>query len=141
MVNSNWCQMKLSPEIELANIVLQWDLRTEIGARAHKLARQILGKADPQDELYKHTMIAYILTRSTHMPRLEDLKKSLLAMDAEELRQRIKEIREDRVIRKDPGKVKVKKAKAKDSAQTALAKLLADMSDEEREAFLKELEG
>lgn len=62
-------------------------------------------------------------------------------MDPEELRQKIREIREDRVIRKVSGKTKVVKAKVKDSAQTQLAKLLAGMDPSERDAFLKELEG
>lgn len=75
------------------------------------------------------------------MPRLEDLKKSLLHMSADELREKIREIREDRIIRKDSGKAKAKKAKTADSVSTQLAKMMAIMSTEEREAFLKELEG
>lgn len=75
------------------------------------------------------------------MPRLEDLKKSFLEMDPDELRRKIREIREDRVIRKVSGKTKVAKAKVKDTTQTQLAKLLAAMTPDEREAFLKELEG
>lgn len=75
------------------------------------------------------------------MPRLEDLKKSLLRMDPDELRAKIREIREDRVLRKDTGKTKAKKTKTKDSAQTQLAKLLASMDPAEREAFLKDIEG
>lgn len=133
--------MTTSPEIELATIVLQWDLRTELGARAHKLARQILGVADPQSEVSRALLIQIILDLERDMPRLEDLKKSLSKMNIEEIRAKIKEIREDRVIRKDPTATKKKKAKAKDSAQTMMAKMLAGMSDEEREAFFKELEG
>lgn len=74
------------------------------------------------------------------MPRLEDLKKSLLLMDPDELRAKIREIREDRVLRKISGKTKVTKAKVKDNVQTQLAKLLAGMDPGEREAFLKDLE-
>ena len=74
------------------------------------------------------------------MPRLEDLKKSLLAMNPEELRAKIQAIREDRIIRKDSKPTKVKKVRAKQSAATLLTDLLMGMSDEDREAFLKELE-
>lgn len=129
------------PEIELAAIVLQWNLKTDLGQRAHFLARQVLGELDPYQVTEKGFLINQILSMETDVPRLEDLKKSLLKMDAEELRAKIREIREDRVIRKDTGKTKVKKAKVKDSAQTQLAKLLAGMSDAERNAFLKEIEG
>lgn len=132
--------MKKLPEIELAGIVLEWNLQSDLGQRAHELAREILGQADPNGELQRWYYVARILEMEKDMPRLEDLKKSLLKMDPEELRAKIREIREDRIIRKDTKATKTKKAKTKDSAQTQLAKLLAGMSDEERDAFLQEIE-
>lgn len=133
--------MTKPPEIELASIVLQWDLKTELGLRAQKLAREILGEHDPL-EIASRKLYASILLELVEqdMPRLEDLKKSISSMNAEELREQIKRIREDRVIRKDTKKAKVTKAKEKDSASTTLMKLMAGMSEAERDQFLKELE-
>lgn len=55
------------------------------------------------------------------MPRLEDLKQNLLNMSPDELRAKIKEIREDRIIRKGPApKVKAAKKPKKDTLRAAL---------------------
>lgn len=70
------------------------------------------------------------------MPRLEDLRQSLQDMSPEELRARIKTIREDRILRKVQPKAKVEKAKRKSAVHTALASL----SPEELEALMKEME-
>lgn len=77
------------------------------------------------------------------MPRLEHLRKSLLSMSPDELRAKINAIREDRVIRKDTKapKTKAQKAEKKGKVRNQLEDLLAGMSDIDREAFLKELEG
>lgn len=132
----------MTPEVELANLVLSWDLRTDKGLRAHDLARQILGQKDPKEALLKTYLINEILELEKDMPRLEDLKKSLLAMSPEELRQKIHTIREDRILRKGPApKTPVQKAERKSKLSTDLGKLLSGMSDAEREAFIKELEG
>lgn len=130
----------VSLDIQLAHAVLDMDLRGEAGLRATYIARQLLGVRDPGEELYKHYMIQEIL-ENTDMPKLEDLRKSLLTMSPDELRAKIREIRADRIIRKEAPKKKVERAKAKDKTTMDLRELMASMSDEEREAFLQELEG
>lgn len=132
-------------DLELAQIIMKMDLRSERGAAATQLAREILEIEDPSLKLAKWAMVQEILetmpmeARNT-MPKLEDLKKNLLTMTPEELRARIREIRADRIIRKEAPKAKVNKAKAKDKTQTDLRAMMAAMTPEEREAFLKELE-
>lgn len=126
--------------VQLANMVLNMDLRSERGVAANDVAHQILGHTDPGGALSKHYMIQEILETS-NMPKLEDLRKSLLTMTADELRARIRAIRADRIIRKEAPKTRVSRAKAQDKTQTDLRQLIASMSDTEREAFLKELEG
>lgn len=74
------------------------------------------------------------------MPRLEDLKQDLRSMTTEELRAKIREIREDRVIRKDSGRTKAKVAKTKDTVATQLNKLLGGMTEEQIAAFLEGLD-
>lgn len=125
--------------LQLANIVLLMDLRSERGLQANDIAHRIMGHVDPGGALSKHYMIQEILETS-NMPKLEDLRKSLLTMTPDELRARIREIRADRIIRKEAPKAKVNRAKAKDKTQIDLRSLLASMTDEEREAFLKELD-
>lgn len=67
------------------------------------------------------------------MPRLEDLKQNLLDMTPEELRAKIKEIREDRIIRKNKAPtakaVKVK-AEKKDTLKAALASMTPEQIEE-----------
>lgn len=128
------------PAFLLANLVLDMDLRSMRGLTANDLAHQILGHVDPGGALSKHYMIQEILETSG-MPKLEDLRKSLLTMSPDELRARIREIRADRIIRKEHPKARVEKAKAKDKTQIDLRQLMAEMTEEEREAFFKELEG
>lgn len=73
------------------------------------------------------------------MPRLEDLKKNLLDMSPDELRERIRQIRSDRILRKVQPKTKVAKAKKESKIKLAigalsaedLAKLLNDLEEEE----------
>lgn len=125
--------------LKLANMVLLLNLRSQQGLEANDLAHKILGDTGYGEALSKHYMIQEIL-ENTDMPKLEDLRKSLLTMTPDELRQRIREIRADRIIRKEPAKKKVERAKAKDKTQFDLRSLLASMTDEEREAFLKELD-
>ena len=72
------------------------------------------------------------------MPRLEDLKRNLLDMTPDELRERIRQIRSDRILRKVQPKTKVAKAKKESKIKVAiaalspeeLAKLLSDMEEE-----------
>lgn len=129
-----------SPEIELSNIVLSWDLRTDLGMKAHCLAREILKIKDPTEEALKGMLIAQILDMESEMPRLEDLKKSLLNLTPDELRARIKTIREDRIIRKGPTpKAKAVKAEKKSKVKSDLEALLAGMTEEEVAKFLEEL--
>lgn len=127
-------------DIQLANAVLGMDLRSELGQEANAIARELLGVRDPGEELSRHYMIQEILETS-NMPKLEDLRKSLLTMSPDELRAKIREIRADRIIRKEAPRAKVDRAKKKDKTQMDLRELMASMSDEEREAFLQELEG
>lgn len=126
--------------VQLANAVLTMDLRSERGLVVNDLAHRVLGHLDASDELSKFLLIREILETS-NMPKLEDLRKSLLTMTPDELRARIREIRADRIIRKEAPKAKINRAKAKDKTQMDLRQLIASMSDEERDAFLKELEG
>lgn len=130
----------MSDAIHLANSVLMMDLRSEQGMKVNALAYRVLDQVDPGNMLSKHYMIQEILENS-NMPKLEDLRKSLLTMSPDELRAKIREIRADRIIRKEAPKKKVERAKAKDKTQMDLRELMASMSDEEREAFLQELEG
>lgn len=124
----------------LARMVLLLDLKSHQGREATDLARKILGETISAGEaLAKHYMIEEIL-RSSDMPKLEDLRKSLLTMTPDELRQRIREIRADRIIRKEAPRAKVNRVKTKDKTQMDLRQLLASMTDEERDAFLKELD-
>lgn len=127
-------------DIQLANAVLGLDLRSDPGQEANRIARELLGVRDPGEELSKHYMIQEILENSD-MPKLEDLRKSLLTMTPDELRAKIREIRADRIIRKEAPRKKVERAKAKDKTTMDLRELMASMTDEEREAFLQELEG
>lgn len=71
--------------------------------------------------------------------RLEALRKSFLAMSPEELRAKMRQVREDRKIKKESPKSKVRKAKAQNTALTKTQKLLAALSPKEREALMKEL--
>lgn len=114
---------------------------TEKGQELVRLARVVLKLKDPNEELYKFYLIRELEELGCHMPRLENLRKSILDMDPDELRAKINEIRKDRIIRKDSGATKKKVAKEKDSAMTGLQKMIAGMSEADRAAFLKELEG
>lgn len=69
------------------------------------------------------------------MPRLEQLRRDLVEATPEEIRERIRRIREDRRVPKTPTKVKKSAGKQKDKALTALKKL----SPAELEALLKEM--
>lgn len=129
----------IADAIRLANMVLLLNLKSGQGLEANDLAHKILGSIDANTSLSKHYMIEEIL-RNSNMPKLEDLRKSLLTMTPDELRERIREVRADRIIRKEAPKKKVERAKAKDKTTIDLRTLLASMSDEERDAFLKELD-
>lgn len=75
------------------------------------------------------------------MPRLEDLKKNLLQMTPDEQRAKVREIREDRKLRKEPTKVRKERVRKAASAKDSVASLLAGLSPAEQEALLLELEG
>lgn len=71
------------------------------------------------------------------MPRLEDLRKELSSLDPDELRERLRRIRQDRKISKVS--TKVKKAVVKDKVKSTNA--LKNLSADELEALIKELDG
>lgn len=75
------------------------------------------------------------------MARLEDLRQDLRAMNPDELRAKLREIRGDRRISKESGKTKKTKAKSEDKAKNNMQSLMAGMSPEELAAIIKELEG
>ena len=118
-------------------IVLSWDLKTDQGQNAQRLARLVLGENEPE---WQREFLINTILMEADVPRLEDLKKSLLDMSTEELRAKIARIREDRIIRKEKPKTKVQKAERKSKIQSDLATLLAGMTPEEVETFMKELE-
>lgn len=72
--------------------------------------------------------------------RLKDLKKDILEMTEEELRDKVRAIRADRIIRKQSKATKVAKAKTSAKASDKAAKLLEGMSKEELAKLLEELE-
>lgn len=121
-------------------IVLSWDLKTNRGQLAHQLARSVLGEC--ATDFVREFLIEDIirLENPSTMPRLEDLKKSLLDMTPDELRAKIHKIREDRILRKEKPKTAVQKKERRTKVASDLDKYLASLSDEERAAFLKELE-
>lgn len=128
-------------EIKLAELIMSFGFQSQKAEPILKIAREILGN-DPADRLVIQYRVDEIMRyyKEQDMPRLEDLRKSLLDMSPDELRAKIAEIREDRRIRKDKPKDKKAKVERKSSTQNLLAELVAGMSDEEREAFFKELE-
>lgn len=75
------------------------------------------------------------------MPRLEDLKRNLLEMSPEELRAKVREIREDRKLRKEPSKARKERVRTEESAPAQLALLMEGLSPAEQEALLQELGG
>ena len=72
------------------------------------------------------------------MADLKDLREDLLGLSREELVDRIYEIREDRKISKRA--ISVKKER-EDKKTSKLAKMFADMSDEEKARLREELLG
>lgn len=72
------------------------------------------------------------------MPRLEDLNKNLLEMTPDELRQRIKEIRQDRIIRKSKAPT-AKAVKEKAAKKDTLRSALDGMTPEQLEELFKGL--
>lgn len=126
--------------VELANNVIAMNFKSQEGRHLTELAYEVLGIIDPGDKLSVFYLLTEIQETET-VPKLEDLRKSLLTMTPDQLRERIREIRADRIIRKEAPKAKVDRAKAKDKTQTDLRELIASMSDEEREQFLREIEG
>ena len=72
------------------------------------------------------------------MADLKDLREDLLGLSREELVDRISEIREDRKISKRA--ITVKKER-EDKKTSKLAKMFADMSDEEKARLREELLG
>ena len=74
------------------------------------------------------------------MPRLEDLKQSLLDMTEDEIRDKVRAIRADRVIRKQTKAQKAAKAKTRATASDKLAKLTAGMTPAELAKLLEQFE-
>lgn len=75
------------------------------------------------------------------MPQLEDLKKNLLEMTPDELRQRIVEIREDKKLRKTMPKARREKAKSKETARSTVLNALQGLSEEDKARLIAELGG
>ena len=73
------------------------------------------------------------------MNRLQTLKKDLTDMTDEELRQHIARVRRDRVMTKRPRGEAKKKAVKKDEGNRKLKRLVEGMTEEERQALMKEL--
>lgn len=73
------------------------------------------------------------------MPRLEDYQKDLLKMNPEELRARIREIRADRVIRKETPRTKSARVKTQDRAKTTAVKIMDSIDPETLAAMLKDM--
>lgn len=73
------------------------------------------------------------------MSRLDKLRKSILEMQPDELREHVRRIRmERRIVRERPA-TKVAKRKEGTRAKDQLAKLLSNMSPEQRAKLLKDL--
>jgi hypothetical protein len=129
-----------SPAEELAVIVLTWNLKTAQGQLAHRLARTVLGE-DPDEPVKDYLRNEIIqLARQADMPRLEDLKVSILDMSKDQLYAKIRQIREDRILRKEKPKTATQKKERKTKVAKDLASYLEALTPEEREAFIKELE-
>lgn len=72
--------------------------------------------------------------------RLEDLKHSLLDMTEEEIREKVRGIRADRVIRKETKKQKVAKVRTKATAVAKAANAATGMTPAELQKLLEEFE-
>lgn len=70
------------------------------------------------------------------MSRLDRLRKSLLEMHPEELRERVRSIRRERRIVRDRPATKVAKKKESTRAKDQLSKLLAELTPEQRQKLL-----
>jgi hypothetical protein len=119
-----------SPAEELAVIVLTWNLKTAQGQLAHRLARTVLGE-DP-DEPVKD----YLRNEIIQLAR----QVSILDMSKDQLYAKIRQIREDRILRKEKPKTATQKKERKTKVAKDLASYLEALTPEEREAFIKELE-
>jgi hypothetical protein len=65
------------------------------------------------------------------------LRKPLLEMTEDELREKIREIREDRKIRKEPAKARKAKVRQSSSAKDRAVKIAAGLSDAEKVELMK----
>jgi hypothetical protein len=74
------------------------------------------------------------------MSRIADLKPSILQMNPDQLREHIRQIRNDRRVVKISKAKKVKVVKEKTTAKKRVADSLSQMSPAMREALLAELE-
>ena len=74
------------------------------------------------------------------MSRLDKLRKSLLEMQPDELREHVRRIRMERRIVKERPATKVAKRKESNKTKDKLAKLLGEMTPEQRAKLLGELE-
>jgi len=73
------------------------------------------------------------------MSRLDSIRKNLLNMDPEELREHVRQIRRDRRITKEKPAAKVAKRVTGAKAKDALTKLMDSLTPEQREKILREL--
>ncbi len=72
------------------------------------------------------------------MPSLEDLVNSFSSMSPEEQLEKIREIRRNKYVHKPA--LEKRKRKARKKSSSAVAKLLATLSEEDRAALLAEYE-
>jgi len=73
------------------------------------------------------------------MNRLFDLRKNMLDMDPDELREHVRNIRKERRIVKDKPATKAKKVRASAKSKDKVSSALSKMSAAEIEALMKEL--
>lgn len=72
------------------------------------------------------------------MSRIEDFKKSLLTMSPEEIREKIRFLRDDRKLSKHTEKAP---SAVRKRTGSAVEKMIASLSPEDRKKLLKELQG
>jgi ribosomal protein L29 len=75
------------------------------------------------------------------MGRLDDIRKDITQMSLDELREHVRHLRADRKITKVTRGIKKTKARNSASSKTKVSKALDQMTPEQLEALLAEMEG
>jgi len=73
------------------------------------------------------------------LDRLNELRKDILTMDPEELREHIRKLRADRRVTKERPAARVQRKVKSEKAKSSAAALLDGMSEDEIAALMKEL--